>query len=152
MTCRIVGSRGEATAPNFVQPHLDDRVIVTTAHGERVEQLGKRSSYTYQLEALSAVLRRRVPLPVDVVFPAAMSGSAVSLITGRREVVAAEAASLIGIALVLAVGPGVGIAGGLLGPAAALAVTERNRPRSADADRPQRRAGARVRVVSVDGG
>src|SRR5205823_483829 len=66
MTYRIVGSRGEATATNFVEPHLDDRVIVKTAHGERVEQLGKRSSYTYQLQALRAVLRHRVPLPIDL--------------------------------------------------------------------------------------
>jgi predicted dehydrogenase len=66
MTYRIVGSRGEATAANFAQPHLDDRVIITTANGERVEQTGKRSSYTYQLEALSAFLRHRVPLPIDL--------------------------------------------------------------------------------------
>lgn len=30
MSCRIVGSRGEATAPNFVLPHRDDRVVVRT--------------------------------------------------------------------------------------------------------------------------
>ncbi len=66
MTCRIIGSHGEATAANFVEPHLDDRVIIKTAHGERVEQLGKRSSYTYQLEALSASLRHHVPLPIDI--------------------------------------------------------------------------------------
>ena len=65
MTYRIVGSRGEATAANFVEPHLDDRVIVRTADRERIEELGKRSSYTYQLEALSAFLRHRVPLPID---------------------------------------------------------------------------------------
>lgn len=40
-------------------------MIVRTAHGERVEELGKRSSYTYQLEALSALLRKGVPLPID---------------------------------------------------------------------------------------
>jgi len=66
MTYHIVGSRGEAKAANFAQPHLDDRAIIKTANGERVEQLGKRSSYTYQLEALSAFLRHRVPLPIDL--------------------------------------------------------------------------------------
>ncbi|MFE7073947.1 Gfo/Idh/MocA family protein [Streptomyces sp. NPDC057620] len=65
MSCRIVGSQGEATAVNFVQPHLDDRVRVRTASGERVEMLGRRSSYTYQLEAFAAHLRRGAPLPLD---------------------------------------------------------------------------------------
>jgi predicted dehydrogenase len=65
MTYRIVGSRGEATAANFVEPHVDDRVIVKTVGGERVEELGKRSSYTYQLEALSTSLRNAVPLAID---------------------------------------------------------------------------------------
>ncbi|NNN29208.1 Gfo/Idh/MocA family oxidoreductase [Streptomyces sp. S3(2020)] len=65
MSCRIVGSRGEATAVNFVQPHLDDRVVVRTAAGERTEELGRRSSYTYQLEAFAAHLRDGAPLPLD---------------------------------------------------------------------------------------
>jgi predicted dehydrogenase len=65
MTCRIVGNRGEATAADFVQPHLDDRVTVTTSDGERVERLGTRSSYTYQLEALRAHLRAGAQLPID---------------------------------------------------------------------------------------
>ncbi|HJU00178.1 MAG TPA: gfo/Idh/MocA family oxidoreductase, partial [Actinomycetes bacterium] len=55
---------GEATAANFVQPHVDDRVLVSGRHGERVEHLGTRSSYTYQLEALRAHLRDAAPLPV----------------------------------------------------------------------------------------
>ncbi|MFF4521145.1 Gfo/Idh/MocA family protein [Streptomyces bluensis] len=61
-SCRIVGSRGEATALNFVQPHLDDRVVVRTAAGERTEELGRRSSYTYQLDAFAAHLREGAPL------------------------------------------------------------------------------------------
>ncbi|MFJ9358801.1 Gfo/Idh/MocA family protein [Streptomyces mirabilis] len=65
MSCRVVGSRGEATAVNFVQPHLDDRVAVRTAAGERTEELGRRSSYTYQLEAFAAHLRRGTPLTLD---------------------------------------------------------------------------------------
>jgi len=65
MTCRIVGSRGEATAMNFVLPYLDDRVVVTTLAGERMERLGRRSSYTYQLEAFAARLRQGTPLPID---------------------------------------------------------------------------------------
>ncbi|MFC5212701.1 Gfo/Idh/MocA family protein [Streptomyces coerulescens] len=65
MSCRIVGSRGEALAPNFVLPHLDDRLVVRTLDGERTERLGTRSSYTYQLEALAAHIRRDSPLPLD---------------------------------------------------------------------------------------
>ncbi|NUP15700.1 MAG: Gfo/Idh/MocA family oxidoreductase [Streptomyces sp.] len=65
MSCRIVGSRGEALAPNFVLPHLDDRLVVRTPDGERTERLGTRSSYTYQLEAFAAHIRRDAPLPLD---------------------------------------------------------------------------------------
>ena len=65
MPCRIVGDRGEATAANFVEPHLDDRVFVSTPKGRRVEELGRRSSYTYQLEALRAHLRDGAPLAID---------------------------------------------------------------------------------------
>jgi predicted dehydrogenase len=61
---RVVGTQGEATAATFVQPHIDDRVLVSTEAGDRVEELGKRSSYTYQLEALRAHLRDGTPLPV----------------------------------------------------------------------------------------
>ena len=46
-------------------PHHDDRIIVTTAAGTRTEELGRRSSYTYQLEAFAAHLRDRAPLPTD---------------------------------------------------------------------------------------
>jgi predicted dehydrogenase len=62
---RLVGSRGQAFAPEFVRPHLDDRIEVTTPGGTRVEELGRRSSYTYQLEALAAHLRAGAPLITD---------------------------------------------------------------------------------------
>ncbi|MCX4885386.1 Gfo/Idh/MocA family protein [Streptomyces sp. NBC_00847] len=65
MSCRIVGSRGEVHAPNFVLPQLDDRLVVRTAKGERTEHLGTRSSYTYQLEAFAARVREGVALPLD---------------------------------------------------------------------------------------
>jgi predicted dehydrogenase len=65
ITFRIVGSDGEAIAHNFVQPHLDDRLTVTTGVGSRTDSLGKRSSYTYQLEAFAAAVRDGVPLPID---------------------------------------------------------------------------------------
>ncbi|MFE7171736.1 Gfo/Idh/MocA family protein [Streptomyces sp. NPDC057616] len=65
MSCRIVGSRGEALAVNFVLPQLDDRIVVRTDEGERTERLGTRSSYTYQLEAFAARIREGGALPLD---------------------------------------------------------------------------------------
>ncbi|MDN0200099.1 Gfo/Idh/MocA family oxidoreductase [Streptomyces sp. S.PNR 29] len=65
MSIRIAGTRGEVTAPNFVLPQMDDRVVVRTADGERTEQLGTRSSYTYQLEAFAARVREGTPVPLD---------------------------------------------------------------------------------------
>ncbi|MDA2815232.1 Gfo/Idh/MocA family oxidoreductase [Nocardiopsis sp. RSe5-2] len=62
-TFRVVGTRGEATVLDFVRPDRDDRVAVRTPDGERVEELGRRSSYTYQLEALARRLDEGVPLP-----------------------------------------------------------------------------------------
>jgi predicted dehydrogenase len=37
MSIRITGSRGEATAPDFVLPQMDDRIVVRTPQGERTE-------------------------------------------------------------------------------------------------------------------
>jgi predicted dehydrogenase len=62
---RITGTRGEAFAPNFVLPHLDDRVMVKTKEDTWVEQLGRKSSYAYQLEAFAAHLRDGRPLQTD---------------------------------------------------------------------------------------
>ncbi len=68
---------------------------------------------------------------LDVVFPAAMAGLGVGLLAGRREIIAGGAGAVIAVACSLAFGPGVGIvAGGLLGPAVALAAPL-ERPRRA---------------------
>ena len=62
-------------------------------------------------------------LGLDIVFPAAMLGLSVGLITGRRELVAAAAGGGLGLVLSLALGPPVGVVGGgLLGPLAAMAL------------------------------
>jgi predicted dehydrogenase len=66
LTYRVVGTRGEALVTNFVEPHLDDRLIIRTPAGEFVERHGTRSSYTYQLEAFVRAVRRGASLPVDV--------------------------------------------------------------------------------------
>lgn len=60
---------------------------------------------------------------LDVVFPAAMVGLAVGLITGRREIVAALGGAIVGVSVGLVAGPGVGvIVGGMAGPLLGLAV------------------------------
>jgi predicted dehydrogenase len=65
MTYRLIGSKGQATVANFVLPHTDDRLLVNTAAGGRVEHLGTRSSYTYQLEAFTALVRHGAPMLTD---------------------------------------------------------------------------------------
>ena len=60
---------------------------------------------------------------IDIIFPAAMIGLAVGLVTGRRELVAAIAGAATGVAVALLSSPAVGIVvGGLLGPAIGLLV------------------------------
>ncbi|MBD9732672.1 Gfo/Idh/MocA family oxidoreductase [Streptomyces sp. H28] len=65
MSLRVVGTRGEARAANFVLPHLDDRVVVRTGADSRTERLGTRSSYAYQLEAFADAVRRGTRPPLD---------------------------------------------------------------------------------------
>ena len=60
---------------------------------------------------------------IDVVFPAAMAGLGVGLITGRRELVAAGTAIVVAVVASLAWGTSAGIVvGGLVGPLVALAL------------------------------
>ena len=75
-------------------------------------------------------------LGLDIVFPAAMAGLAVALVTDRRSLVAAVAGGSIGLAMALAVQPAVGvIAGGLAGPLVAMLIPDaREQERRADPD------------------
>lgn len=62
-------------------------------------------------------------LGLDVIFPAAMGGLAVGLITGRRELVAAVSGAVMGVGVGLAWDPAAGIiAGGVIGPLMGMAV------------------------------
>ena len=62
---------------------------------------------------------------LDIVFPAAMAGLAVGLVTGRREVAAAASGAVFGVLLSLVAGPAIGIvAGGLLGPLVGMAIPD----------------------------
>ncbi len=72
---------------------------------------------------------------LDVIFPAAMIGLAVGLITGRPEVVAAIVGAVIAVAVSLAWDPAAGLlAGGLLGPLAGLATRPGPRERRHEAE------------------
>jgi predicted branched-subunit amino acid permease len=73
------------------------------------------------------VLGAQIPDParfgVDVIFPAAMIGLAVGLVTGRRELVAGIVGAAIAVVVALATSPAIGIvAGGVLGPVVGLLV------------------------------
>jgi 4-azaleucine resistance transporter AzlC len=70
---------------------------------------------------LGSIVGGHIPDPsrfgLDVIFPAAMGGLAVGLVTGRRELVAAIVGAITAVGVGLAWDPAAGIvAGGLLGP------------------------------------
>jgi branched chain amino acid efflux pump len=115
----------------------DENFALTIAQFRRVGRTDERGfwisalAFTFipwNLATLAGVvLGGQIPDParfgIDVIFPAAMIGMAVVLITGRREFVAAVAAVAIGVPVALVVSPAVGIiAGGLGGPAVGLLV------------------------------
>jgi predicted branched-subunit amino acid permease len=115
----------------------DESFALSTAHFRR---LGRFDGFGYWYAAiactlipwnlatlagvtLGAAIVDPVRLGIDVIFPAAMAGLAVLLVSGRRELVAAIAGAAIGIAATLAVSTTVGvIAGGVLGPLVGLLV------------------------------
>ena len=64
MSLRVVGTDGEAVVEDAV-PHEDGRIVIRTRRERRAENPGDRSSYTYQLEAFTALLRDGVAMPTD---------------------------------------------------------------------------------------
>jgi 4-azaleucine resistance transporter AzlC len=63
---------------------------------------------------------------IDIIYPAAMTGLAVGLVTGRRELVAAIVGAAVGVVVALGSSPAIGIvAGGIIGPAVGLLVPAR---------------------------
>jgi 4-azaleucine resistance transporter AzlC len=85
----------------------------------------------WNLATLAGVLLGgQIPDParfgIDIIFPSAMIGLAVGLLTGRREVVAAAVGAGVGVVVALSTSPAIGIiAGGLVGPAVGLLVPTR---------------------------
>ena len=65
-TIQVVGTKGDALVHDFIKPNTDDRLTIRTPAGTRVEHLGTRPSYTYQLEAFAAHVLDGAPLPIGV--------------------------------------------------------------------------------------
>lgn len=65
MSLRAVGSTGAAFIPDFLYQKYDDRIIITSGAGERTEQCGNATSYTYQLEAFRNAVRNGAPYRTD---------------------------------------------------------------------------------------
>jgi len=134
--------RGRSFAERAVAAHLltDEAFALAIAHFRR---LGRFDPFGYWYAAIVTTLipwnaatfagvtlgeaivdPRR--LGIDVIFPAAMGGLAVGLITGRRELVAAVAGVVLAVAVGLAWDPAAGIiAGGVLAPLIGMAVRPR---------------------------
>ena len=150
-----------------VMAHLltDEAFALTIAHFRRLGlgrhprllDRGDRAStfIPWNLATLAGVLLGgQIPDParfgIDIIFPAAMIGLAVGLITGRRELVAALAGAAIGVVVALATSASIGIvAGGVVGPLLGLLVPagrRRRRRRSAPSRPPSAtRCPARIR-------
>lgn len=143
-----------------VMAHLltDEAFALSIAHFERRGAVDERGYWIaaigstfipWNLATFAGVtIGGQIPDPtrfgLDVVFPAAMVGLAVGLVTGRRELVAALGGATLGVVCSLIAGPGVGvIVGGVGGPLLGLAV-----PRSAgDAVRALGTAGSAQRYA-----
>lgn len=115
----------------------DETFAVAISHFRRI---GRADAAGYWLGALmgtvvpfigasivGSVLATEIPDPkaygLDVIFPAAMAGLAVGLISGRRELTAAVSGALVGILVGLLIDPSAGIvAGGAIGPIVGLLV------------------------------
>ncbi len=122
-----------------VMAHLltDELFALSISHFRR---LGRTDERGYWIGAVGAtfipwnlatlagvVLGAQIPDParlgIDVIFPAAMIGLAVGLVTGRRELVAAIVGAGVAVGVALASSTAIGIvAGGIIGPVVGLLV------------------------------
>jgi 4-azaleucine resistance transporter AzlC len=122
-----------------VMAHLltDEAFALSIAHFQRMGRADERGYWigaiistfipwnlaTFAGVSLGGQIADPSRLGLDVVFPAAMAGLCVGLVTGRRELVAAIVGATVAVFASLAAGSGVGIvAGGVLGPLAGLLV------------------------------
>ena len=115
----------------------DEAFALSISHFRRIGRADERGYWMgaigstfipWNLATLAGVLLgAQIPDParfgIDIIFPAAMVGLSVGLITGRRELVAAIVGAGVAVLVALATGPAVGIvAGGIIGPAVGLLV------------------------------
>jgi len=132
-----LAARGRALRAASAFFLTDETFALSVAHFNRI---GRADLGGYAFAALAAtfvpwnvataagvLLGGSIPDPkrlgLDVIFPAAMGGLAVGLISRRRELVAALVAIGVGLTVSIAWDPAAGlIAGGALGPLAGLAV------------------------------
>ncbi len=125
-----------------VMAHLltDEAFALSIGHFRRVGRTDERGYWIaaiastfipWNVATLAGVLLgAQIPDParfgIDIIFPAAMIGLAVGLVTGRRELVAAIVGAGVGVVVALLSSPSIGIvAGGVVGPAIGLLVPER---------------------------
>jgi branched chain amino acid efflux pump len=115
----------------------DESFALTISHFRRLGRADERGYWIaaigvvfipWNLATLAGVvLGAQIPEPgrlgIDIIFPAAMIGLAVGLITGRRELVAAIGGAAVAVAVSLVTSPAVGIVtGGIVGPVLGLLV------------------------------
>ncbi len=115
----------------------DEAFALSISHFRRLGRADERGYWLaaigstfipWNLATLAGVLLgAQIPDParfgIDVIFPAAMIGLAVGLITGRRELVAAIVGAGVAVVVALASSPAIGIvAGGVIGPLVGLLV------------------------------
>ena len=118
----------------------DEAFAISIAHFRRIGRADLRGYWIaaigstfipWNLATLAGVtLGANIPDPsrfgLDVIFPAAMGGLCVGLVTGRRELVAAIVGGVTAVGISLAWDPAAGvIAGGLLGPLVGMAAPSR---------------------------
>lgn len=130
----------------MAQVLTDEAFALAIAHFRRIGRADVRGYWTGAIVStfipwnlatwIGVTIGGSIPDPnqfgLDVIFPAAMGGLAVGLITGRRELVAALAAAVIAVGVALAWDPAAGIiGGGVIGPLLGMAV----RPGSAERQR-----------------
>jgi 4-azaleucine resistance transporter AzlC len=122
-----------------VMAHLltDEAFALTIGHFRRVGRTDERGYWIaaiastfipWNLATIGGVLLgAQIPDParfgIDIIFPAAMIGLAVGLVTGRRELVAAITGAGVGVVIALLTAPSIGIVvGGIVGPAVGLLI------------------------------
>jgi predicted branched-subunit amino acid permease len=126
-------------ARRAVMAHLltDEGFALSISHFRRIGRGDERGYWVgtiastfipWNLATLAGVtLSAQIPDParlgIDVIFPAAMIGLAVGLVTGRREVVAAVVGAAVAVGIALVSSPAVGIvSGGVIGPLVGLLI------------------------------